>query len=108
MNSGCGGFCEIKVNGKKFRMSDIFLFILVVLDKIFRSIFVGTINHHSLSHVMCVSPKRYGMSAIFLLLTVLLFVKFNSRGDLRFGWRSRGICTQMLDSIVIVVSPLSC
>ena len=57
--------------------------------------------------VMCVLPTGYGKSLIFHLLPMLLFAKSKLCGDLRFGWRSKGICTEVVDSIVIVVSPLN-
>jgi superfamily II DNA helicase RecQ len=57
--------------------------------------------------VMCVLPTGYGKSLIFHLLPMLLFAKFKLRGDLLLSWRSRGISTAVVDSIVIVVSPLN-
>ncbi|XP_028394542.1 putative ATP-dependent DNA helicase Q1 [Dendronephthya gigantea] len=57
--------------------------------------------------VMCVLPTGYGKSLIFHLLPMLLFAKFKLLGDLRFSWRSRGLSATVVNSIVIVVSPLN-
>ncbi|XP_028418840.1 mediator of RNA polymerase II transcription subunit 34-like [Dendronephthya gigantea] len=56
---------------------------------------------------MCVLPTGYGKSLIFHLLPLLLFAKFKLRGDLLTGWKSKGVFTAAVDSIVIVVSPLN-
>ncbi|XP_028415622.1 uncharacterized protein LOC114538980 [Dendronephthya gigantea] len=50
--------------------------------------------------VMCVLPTGH-------LLPMLLLARFKLRGDLLLLWRSKGICTASVDSIVIVVSPLN-
>ena len=57
--------------------------------------------------VICVLPTGYGKSLIFHLLPMLLFAKFKLRGDLLRDWRLDGICTTVVNSIVIVVSPLN-
>jgi hypothetical protein len=57
--------------------------------------------------VMCVLPTGYGKSLIFHLLPMLLFAKYKLRGDLLLSWRSRGISTAAVESIIIVVSPLN-
>ena len=57
--------------------------------------------------VMCVLPTGYGKSLIFHLLPMLLFIKLKLRDDLLLGWRSKGISTTLVDSIFIIVSPLS-
>ena len=57
--------------------------------------------------VMCVLPTGYGNSLIFHLLPMLLFAKFKLRFDLLRDWRLNGICTTVVNSIVIVVSPLN-
>ena len=57
--------------------------------------------------VMCVLPTGYGKSLIFHLLPMLLFAKLKLQGDLLLGWRSKGISTTLVDSIVVVVSPLN-
>ena len=57
--------------------------------------------------VMCVLPTGYGKSLIFHLLPMLLFAKFKLRGDLLRDWKLNGICTTVVNSIVIVVSPLN-
>ena len=59
------------------------------------------------SDVMCVLPTGYGKSLIFHLLPMLLFAKFKLRGDLLRDWKLNGICTTVVNSIVIVVSPLN-
>ena len=64
-------------------------------------------NIYLVKDVMCVLPTGYGKSLIFHLLPMLLFAKFKLRGDLLLSWRSRGISTAIVDSIVIVVSPLN-
>ena len=38
---------------------------------------------------------------------MLLFAKFKLRGDLLRDWKLNGICTTVVNSIVIVVSPLN-
>ena len=57
--------------------------------------------------VMCVLPTGYGKSLIFHLLPMLLFAKLKWRGNLLSQWKSKGLCTATVDSIVIVVSPLN-
>ena len=57
--------------------------------------------------VTCVLPTGYGKSLIFHLLPMLLFAKFKLRGDLLRDWKLNGICTTVVNSIVIVVSPLN-
>ena len=57
--------------------------------------------------VMCVLPTGYGKSLIFHLLPMLLFAKFKLPGDLLRDWKLNGICTTVVNSIVIVVSPLN-
>ena len=57
--------------------------------------------------VMCVLPTGYGKSLIFRLLPMLLFAKLKLRGNVLRGWRSKGVSTRLVDSIVIVVSPLN-
>ena len=58
--------------------------------------------------VMCVLPTGYRKSLIFDLLPMLLFTRLKLKcGDLIIDWRSQGICTATVNSIVIVVSPLS-
>ncbi len=54
------------------------------------------------SHVMCVLPTGYGKSLIFYLLPLLLFAKFKLQGKVQ-----RGFSATLVDSIVIVVSPLN-
>jgi bloom syndrome protein len=52
--------------------------------------------------VMCVLPTGYGKSLIFHLLPMLLYAKR------RFAdWRSKSIFTDVVHSIVVVVSPLN-
>ena len=57
--------------------------------------------------VMCVLPMGYGKSLIFHLLPMLLFAKFKLRGNLLRDWRLNSICTTVVNSIVIIVSPLN-
>ena len=57
--------------------------------------------------VMCVLPTGYGKSLIFHLLPMLLFAKLKLRGDLLRDWKLNGICTTVVNSIMIVVSPLN-
>ena len=64
-------------------------------------------NAYLQNDVMCVLPTGYGKSLIFHLLPMLLFAKYKLPGDLFFGWRSKGISTVVVNSIVIVVSPLN-
>ena len=59
------------------------------------------------NNVMCVLPTGYGKSLIFHLLPMLLFAKLKLRGNVLRGWRSKGVSTRLVDSIVIVVSPLN-
>ena len=54
------------------------------------------------SDVMCVLPTGYGKSLIFHLLPLLLFAKFKLQGKVQ-----RGFSATLVDSIVIVVSPLN-
>ena len=56
---------------------------------------------------MCILATGYGKSLIFHLLPMLLFAKFKFCGVLLLSWRSRGISTAVVNSIVIVVSPLN-
>ncbi|XP_028410621.1 putative ATP-dependent DNA helicase Q1 [Dendronephthya gigantea] len=56
---------------------------------------------------MCVLPTGYGKSLVFHLLPMLLYAKIKLRGDLICGWRSRGLTAAVVDSIVVVVSPLN-
>ncbi len=57
--------------------------------------------------VMCVLPTGYGKSLIFHLLPMLLFAKYNLRGDVLRAWKSKSFSTALVKSIVIVVSPLN-
>ena len=57
--------------------------------------------------VMWVLPMGNGKSLIFHLLPLLLFTEFKFRDDLLTGWKSKGVSTTAVDSIVIVVSPLN-
>ena len=59
--------------------------------------------------VMCVLPTGYGKSLIFHLLPMLLFAKHKLHSDVFGGWKSNleSISTAVVDSIVIVVSPLN-
>ena len=57
--------------------------------------------------VMCVLPTGYGKSLIFHLLPMLLFAKINMPGGRDFNWRSRSISIALVNSIVIVVTPLN-
>ena len=56
---------------------------------------------------MCVLPMGYGKSLIFHLLPMLLFAKNKLWGEFFLDWRSKGISTAVVNSIVIVVSPLN-
>jgi superfamily II DNA helicase RecQ len=58
---------------------------------------------------MCVLPTGYGKSSIFHLLPMLLYAIAKRRfaGELLFDWRSKGIFTDVVHSIVVVVSPLN-
>ena len=59
--------------------------------------------------VMCVLPTGYGKSLIFHLLPMLLFAKHKLQSNVFGGWKSnlQSISTAVVDSIVIVVSPLN-
>ena len=59
--------------------------------------------------VLCVLPTGYGKSLIFHVLPMLLFakVKIKTHGNLQYGWRSMSLTTVVVNSIVIVVSPLN-
>jgi superfamily II DNA helicase RecQ len=56
---------------------------------------------------MCVLPTGYGKSLIFHLLPMLIFAKYKLRSDVLLGWRSKAISTVVINTIVIVVSPLN-
>ena len=56
---------------------------------------------------MCVLLTGYGKSLIFHLLPMLLFAKYKLRSDVLLGWRSNASSTTVVNSIVIVVSPLN-
>ena len=59
--------------------------------------------------VMCVLPTGYGKSLIFHLLPMFLFAKHKLQSNVFGGWKSnlQSISTAVVDSIVIVVSPLN-
>ncbi len=56
---------------------------------------------------MCILLTGYGKSLIFHLLPMLLFAKYKLRSDVLLGWRSNASSTTVVNSIVIVVSPLN-
>ena len=55
--------------------------------------------------VMCVLPTGYGKSSVFYLLPMLLFAKHKLRSDV-YGWKLKSISTAVVNTIVIVLSPL--
>lgn len=57
--------------------------------------------------VMCVLPTGYGKSLIFHLLPMLIFAKYKLRSDVLVGWRSKSVSTALVNTIVIVISPLN-
>ena len=58
--------------------------------------------------VICILPTRYGKSLIFHLTPTLMFAKdYIKQTDSLSSWKSNGICTEDVSSIVIVVSPLN-
>lgn len=57
--------------------------------------------------VMCVLPTGYGKSLIFHLLPMLIFAKYKLGSDVLVGWRSKSVSTALVNTIVIVISPLN-
>ena len=58
--------------------------------------------------VIFILPTGYGKSLIFHLTPMLMFAKdYIKRTDSPSSWKSNGICTEDVSTIVIVVSPLN-
>ena len=58
--------------------------------------------------VICILPTGYGKSLIFHLTPMLMFARDHIKlTDSLSAWKSNGICTETVSSIVIVVSPLN-
>ena len=59
-------------------------------------------------YVICILPTGYGKSLIFHLTPLLMFARDHMKQvDFVSPWKSVGISTQDISSIVIIVSPLN-